>query len=383
MPRWLLPLVLGLPVAVVAARLGWSPLIVFIGAALALIPAAGSISSATETLAAHTSGSVGGLLNATFGNAPEVIVGIAALRAGLPSVVRASIAGSLIGNALLVLGSCMLVGGWRHGAQRFDTRAVGQYATMLALSVVGLAVPSVAMLLVATTSSTPAIRLSARGPLSTAVAVVLLATYGAYIAFAIFAVGARTQASSASPAHAGETTPPGAKSTSHQGRLPRSGHGAPPLWGALVLLAVATALTAVASETLVGAIEPVTREVGLGAFFVGLIVLPLVGNTTEYVSAVSAAMDNRMEIAMAITAGASIQVALLVAPVLVIVSAFIGPVLTLDFNPLELAIFALVALLYPLVSQDGESTWLEGVQLIAFYIIVGASAYFVAAGLTP
>jgi Ca2+:H+ antiporter len=151
------------------------------------------------------------------------------------------------------------------------------------------------------------------------------------------------------------------------------------LWGAAVGLGVATVLTAVASELLVGAIEPVANEVGLSQFFIGLVVLPIVGNAAEHASAITAALRDRMEIGMAITAGSSIQVALLVAPVLVLVGWVIRIPLDLDFNGLELVIFGLVAGLYALVSLDGESTWLEGAQLLAFYLIVAASAFFIPA----
>lgn len=389
MPRPLVVLVLALPVAFVVGRVGGAPLLVFILAALALIPLAGLIATATGALAEHLGERLGGLLNATFGNAAELIIGISALAAGLPNVVRASIAGSIIGNALLVLGSAMFLGGWRFGLQRFDARTAGQYAAMLALAVVGLVLPS---MIATTTSATGdhAVSAAAQSRLSVIVAAVLLASYGAYIAFTVFGVRAgRPELAGAGDAGdgAGEVSPERASRPPR--RRPATGAGPrgtrqrlerwwrETLWAPLAALAGATALTAAASELLVSAIEPVTRQVGLGQFFVGLIVLPIVGNAAEHSSAIAAAARDRMETAMAITAGSSIQVALLVAPVLVLLSRFIGTPLDLTFSRLELVIFALVAGLYALVSLDGESTWLEGAQLFAFYVIVAVSAFFI------
>ncbi len=399
MPRWLYLLVLALPAAFVAEWLRAAPLWIFALAALALIPLAGFIGVATEALADHMGERLGGLLNATFGNAAELIIGITALAAGLPNVVRASISGSIIGNALLVLGSAMLLGGWRFGTQRFNARIAGQYAAMLALAVVGLVIPSIVATLGRSTASTVRpVSATALHQLSVLVALVLLGSYAAYLAYAVFGVHARDPRER----HAGErqTTRKDGKA-GEDGEKPRP-DGRPPhdarhpggagarakgwlgrwwgetIWGPAVALAGATALTAIASETLVSAIGPVTQQIGLSQFFVGLIILPIVGNAAEHSSAITMALRNRMEIAMAITAGSSIQVALLVAPVLVLVGQVIGMPFDLNFNGLELAIFALVAGLYALVSLDGESTWLEGAQLFAFYVIVAVSAFFIA-----
>jgi Ca2+:H+ antiporter len=413
MPRSLYVLLLAFPAALIANLLRLPPLAIFILAALALIPLAGLISVSTETLADAVGEQLGGLLNATFGNAAELIIGITALAAGLPTVVRAAIAGSIIGNALLVLGSAMACGGWRYGVQRFDARVAGQYATMLALAVVGLVIPSVAITL--GSQSAPQahpLGLATIQGLSIAVALVLLGGYIAYIAFSVFGVhaeraphgrAARRRGHSAAaapgqprhrergelsgrPPHdmlastgireAGDRRKAGeARLTSIPGWFPRA--LATRIWAAAISLAVATVLTAVASELLVGAIEPVAHQVGLSQFFIGLIVLPIVGNAAEHASAITAALRDRMEISMAITAGSSIQIALLVTPVLVLIGRLIGSPLALDFNGLELVIFALVAVLYALISLDGESTWLEGIQLLAFYVIVAASAFFV------
>lgn len=403
MPRALLWLLLAVPVAIILAGLAVNPAAVFVVAAIGLIPLAGLISSATEKIAERTGERIGGLLNATFGNAAELIIGFSALGAGLPDVVRASISGSIIGNALLVLGSAMFVGGWRHGDQRFDARSAGQYATMLALAVVGLVIPSILITVGQSGATTaPHVSRQAEYPLSFVVAAVLLLVYLAYIAFTVFQVHARGAAWAPTIAlsEAGDPSPVPAHQPSGQGagkRVPSSEPYSkrPSPGGMLVrlrrlwetnlavqcgVLAGTTALTAVVSEILVSAIEPVSHNLGLSTFFVGLIVLPIVGNAAEHSSAITAARSNRMETAMAITAGSSIQVALLVAPVLVLLSPAFGADFTLSFTGLELVIFALVAFIFALVSLDGESTWLEGIQLFAFYLIVAAAAFFIPGG---
>lgn len=435
MPRWLFFLIASLPLALLAEVLRFPPLLVFILAALAIVPLAGAISEATEDLSEATGPRIGGLLNATFGNVAELILSISALSAGLFDVVRAAISGSIIGNALLVLGSAMLVGGLRYGPQRFLARNAGQYATMLALAVIGLVIPSV-IDITGGPSANQGLTPHAKSTLSLVVAVVLLVSYLLYLLFSIFGVRASSEWSSrrqrrhdrALGASAQlvrpRTLPPGpqerkaarkARARGRRGQNPATGaqptsspsqapkqatesaqptepkepaaeqpgesetkeehHGIP--WRAVGVLGGATVLIAVASEVLVGAIEPVTHQLGLSTFFVGLIFLPLLGNAAEFATSVRVALANQMEAAMAVTAGASIQVALLVAPVLVLISPLFGHVLVLDFTPLELVIFALVAGLFALVSLDGQSTWLEGVQLVAFYLIVATAAFVV------
>lgn len=421
MPRWLYPFLLAVPVALVASALGLPDVLVFILSCLGLIPLAGLIAVATERLAEYLGERIGGLLNATFGNAAELIIGILALSAGLQDVVRASITGSIIGNALLVLGMAMLFGGWRFGKQRFDRGNAGQYASLLALAVVGLTLPSITATVSAGQQSgapNAAVTGLPLHELSLIVAGILLASYLAYIAFSIFGlhahdtrVDARDAGLEAPPvAPSGELewpAPPerGAPHATPSEREPSgrdyrgersavvAGRSVAPAgasavarlahlwetspWAPVVALAGATALTAIVAELLVGTIEPLAHSIGLSPFFVGLIVLPIVGNAAEHASAITMALENRMETAMAITAGSSIQVALLVAPVLVLVSPLLGDTLDLNFSRLELVIFALIAFLFALVSLDGESTWLEGLQLLAFYLIVAVVAFFV------
>ncbi|MBV9019394.1 MAG: calcium/proton exchanger [Chloroflexi bacterium] len=394
MNRWLFLLLVAAPVAVLAKALHAHPLVPFVLAALGLIPLAGLIGQATEMLAERLGHKIGGLLNATFGNAAEIIIGLAALGAGLPEVVRASLAGSIIGNILLVLGSSMLLGGWRYRLQHFDRRVAGQYAVMLALVVIGVAIPS----LLATVGESmhpgaAVIAGNALHQLSIGVAVILLLCYVAYIASSIFGVRApqfpipvdteqnETEVNNAPP-HATALI----EEATAEGRTATTGPLAvfaiwwkTTLWLPLIILAAATAVTAVVSEVLVGTIEPLTHQIGLNPFFVGLIILPIVGNAAEHFSAITSATHNRMEISLAITAGSSIQIALLAAPILVLAGPLLGTPLDLNFSLLEVAMFGLVAGLYALISLDGESTWLEGLLLCAFYLILAVGAFFVPA----
>ncbi len=394
MPIWLYLLLLAVPGAVVSEALHAQPLVTFVLAALAIIPLAGLIGDATESLAERVGPMVGGLLNATFGNAAEFIIGVSALAAGLPDVVRAAIAGGIIGNALFTLGSAMLIGGWRYGLQRFQARNAGQYALMLALAVVGLAIPSLlATIGAGVTSGSETVHGLALHEMSLVVAVLLLVSYVGYLAFSVFGLRAVRREPGATPVATDDDG--GAEETPAQEisatvaaveQRARAGGGIAarlrrwrkrgPLFDILTLV-VATALVAVVSELLTGAIEPLSHELGLSAFFVGLIVLPLVGGAAEYATAMRAALADHMEATLAVTAGSSIQIALLIAPLLILVSPLVGVPLDLDFTRLELVIFGLVAGLFALISLDGESTWLEGLQLCIFYLIVAVGAFFV------
>lgn len=394
MNRWLYLLLLAAPAAVLTEALHAPPLVPFVLASLGLIPLAGLIGLSTEALAERLGHRIGGLLNATFGNAAEIIIGLTALAAGLPEVVRASLAGSIIGNVLLVLGSAMMVGGWRYRRQRFDPRTAGQYATMLTLVVIGMAIPS---LLATVGESTRPGAIVVQGSelhqLSIGIALILLVCYGAYIAYSVFGVRAsptdeqpkpvtrekNVADKNPAPSHASrpevETTPaPRTKTTGLLATL--TDWWSTNLWFPIAVLAGVTVVTAVVSEVLVGTIEPVAHQIGLSPFFVGLIILPIVGNAAEHFSAITSAARNHMEISMAITAGSSIQIALLAAPVLVLAGPIVGVPLDLNFSLLEVALFALVTGLYALISLDGESTWLEGLLLCAFYLILAVGTFF-------
>jgi Ca2+:H+ antiporter len=301
--NWLLVFV---PVAIVLEYLAPDRhLLVFIASSLAILPLAASMGRATEKLAEHLGEGVGGLLNATFGNAAELIIALAALRAGLHDVVKASIVGSIVGNILLVLGAAMLAGGVRRSEQHFNAVAARSQATMLILAAIALILPAAFQ----ETSGATAVGLVR---LSVAISVVLLFVYALNLLFALVTHSSVFAGSS----HADETI------------ASSSGSG---VRAAALLLAGATALIAWMSEILVGAVEPTAHEFGLSNAFVGVFVVAILGNAAEHASAITAAMKDRMDLAVSIAIGSSVQVALFVAPVLVLASLFIGPV------PLDLA----------------------------------------------
>ena len=378
MNRWLALLLLAAPAAVLAEALHASPLVTFVLAALGIVPLAGLIGQSTEMLARRLGQGIGGLLNATFGNAAEIIIGLTALAAGLPQVVQASLAGSIIGNVLLVLGTAMLVGGWRYRRQQFQPRIAGEYAAMLVLAVIGMAIPS---LLATIGESTRPGAVVVRGielhELSIGVAIILLMCYAAYIAYSVFGLRAPQE----------DKLSFASSKLDNEAVVRRRGEERNPLtmlanwwrttlWLPIAALAAATAVTAVISEVLVGTIEPLTHQIGLSPFFVGLIILPIVGNAAEHFSAITSATHNHMETTMAITSGSSIQIALLAAPILVLFGALIGVPLDLNFPLFEVVLFALAAALFALISLDGESTWLEGLLLCTFYLILAVSTFF-------
>ncbi|GAC1450096.1 MAG: hypothetical protein PVSMB4_08750 [Ktedonobacterales bacterium] len=422
MLRWLSILLITLPLALVGKLLGWRDLVVFALAMVSLIPLAGAIGHYTEQLGEYVGEVAGGLLDATFGNAPEIIIGLL-LIAGVfqvvdsPIIVKALIIGSIVSNALFVLGSSIFVGALRNGRMTFSADRAGGYASMLALAVAGLALPALAVFL-----GNNGVKLEApedQQHLSTVVAIVLLLTYAAYLAATIFNVGERahpakrkqhrkaarqTQVSEASEASEAEHnatlgTPvlgehPTAPETEVERlvaaeedddaksrrlrREKRRGHGRE-IAGAVFMVVVATTLTVIASVVLLSVTDTVIRRTALTPFFVGFILLPFITNAVEQMGAISAAVQDRMEETMAIAAGSGVQMALLVAPVLMLGSLALGHPLEhgLVFNKLELIVVLLVTFVYALVSLDGETTWLEGLQLVAFYSMVAATAFFI------
>jgi Ca2+:H+ antiporter len=397
MSRWLYLLLLATPAGIIAEIVHAPSLVIFLLASLALVPLAGLIGLSTEALAHHMGPRIGGLLNATFGNAAEIIIGLAALTSGLAEVVRASLAGSIIGNALLVLGTAMLTGGWRYRRQVFNASVARQYSSMLVMVVIALAIPSLlATVGEGTSPGAGVVRGSQLHQLSIGLSFILLFCYAAYIAYSVFGLRAVPEDASPTtkPLLAPKISTEGGNALKHDilpteglaKAVPQSGANSlqtriaarwhTTIWFPLIVLASVTAVTAIMSELLVGTIEPLTHQIGLNPFFVGLILLPIVGNGAEHFSAITAANQNRMEITMAITAGSSIQIALLAAPLLVLAGAILGHPLDLNFSLLEVAMFGLTAGLFALISLDGESTWLEGLLLCAFYLILGVSTFF-------
>jgi Ca2+:H+ antiporter len=327
--------------AVVGEVVGAPAVLVFTAACLGLIPLAGLIGHATNELAAHLGPHWGGLLNATFGNAAELIITILALHEGLFTLVKASITGSIIGNALLVLGMSLVAGGVRNGILRYDARVVGLSSGLMILAVAGLLLPAAFASLVP-----DELRLE---ELSVFVGMILLLSYIAYLVFLL-----RGQAGS-------DRTPPELEET--------------PEWsvrrGLLALLA-ATAATAVVSEVLVSSATPATNQLGWTELFLGVIIIPIVGNAAEHWSAVRAAWHNHADLTLAITSGSSTQIPLFVTPVLILVSLAIGRPMTLAFEPLELLVLALSTAISAYIALDGESDWLEGVLLLALYLMTAA-----------
>jgi Ca2+:H+ antiporter len=349
------------PVALVARLAGWNPVLTFITSALAIVPLAGLIGDATEVIAERMGQSIGGLVNSTLGNAAELIITFFALREGLVELVRASLIGSVIGNLLLVLGFSVLVGGLKNGIQNFSRRTASTNATLVILAFLILALPSgfdAAIL-----GKLPNLADSRGRELifSVGIAGVMILLYALSVLYAlrnpdtthVHNAKQRTQEIVVKPA-------------------PEN------MRNALILLTLATIGTVIMSEILVGTVEPVVQQLGLSEFFVGLILIPIIGNVAEHVVAVQVAYRDRMDLALSIALGSSLQVALFVAPVLVFVSLLFEKRLLLVFSPYELAALAVGSIVAALVAQDGESNWLEGVELIAVYVIL-ALAFF----LTP
>jgi Ca2+:H+ antiporter len=323
---------------------------VFITAAISLIPLAGIIGHGTEELALRSGPALGGFLNATFGNAAELIIAVVALREGHIALVQASITGSIIGNLLLVLGLSMLVGGLGRKTQKFERTAATNMAAMLFLGVVALVMPAVFDLaLYGNLEAHPA----AIDSLSIGSAFVLIAAYAGSL---IYAFLSQRDLLRPAPAH------------SHRGLTGGQ---------AMILLAIGTVLTTVQAEVLVGALQPALSQFGLTELFVGVIVVAIIGNAAEHYSAVVAAYRNEMTLAMEIAVGSSAQIALLVAPALVLYSFAIGEPMTLLFNAFEIAAIALSVLTAEIVVQDGESNWVEGLQLLSVYLVLALAFYFV------
>ncbi|MDX1994402.1 MAG: calcium/proton exchanger [bacterium] len=343
-------LLLLVPIALIGELAHWAPTTLFILSAIAIIPLAKFVGEGTEELAVHTGPQVGGLLNATLGNAAELIITIFAIREGLLDLVRASITGSIIGNLLLVLGLSLLFGGLKHGTQVFDRRNAGVNATLLVLAVAALTVPSLFDVALQQDRA-------AEVGLSEGVAIIMIVLYGLSIYYSFWA-GRRQTALEREPA----------AQEIHQAK-----------WSvgfALAVLAAATIGIVLMSEVLVGAVEEVTTQFGLSEFFIGIIVIPLVGNVAEHLVAVQVAYKNKMELSLAISLGSSLQIALFVAPVLVFISLLFGDILLLVFNSFELIALLTAAIIAAFVVQEGESNWLEGVMLLAVYLILGLAFFF-------
>jgi Ca2+:H+ antiporter len=361
---WPYLLVPFIPIAIAVELAHAAAGLVFFSAALGVIPTAALMGRATEEVAAKSGPGIGGLLNVTFGNAPELIIALFALERGLHEVVKASIVGSILGNILLVMGAAMLAGGLvgNRKIQRFDRTAANVQSLMLILAVAALVMPAIFELVEG--QGLPGIdqeRVTFDDTvedLSLAVAIVLIATYVAGLMFSL-----RTHRELFNPHSEGEAE--------HDDT-----------WGwsirtSVIALAGAGIAVGVMSEILVGSIEAASEAIGLSEFFIGVIVVAIVGNAAEHWVAVLVAIKNKMDLSVNIAIGSSAQIAMFVAPVLVLLSFVLGPgPMPLVFNGFEIAAIFLGVLVAYQVTNEGESTWFEGVQLLALYVIIGLTFYF-------
>jgi Ca2+:H+ antiporter len=418
LPRWLYGLLVLSVLTVVLSFLPVPPLLLFVVASLGLIPLAGLVGQSVERIAEHTGEMLGGLLLATFGNATELVIGIFALLEGLIDVVRASIIGAVLCNVLLVLGIAISLGSFKHGRLSFARRPASQYASLLSLCVTGLVLPAIAVLFASRAGQPQVVE---RGLyLSVAIAGILLVGYVLSIMFSVFHVGdSPTQESGFQPVlgkpseealtrivalRKGEVPP----SDAVQSQLVQSTESAvqvltvdhsketaqavlsekelvkevettvplkSPLLPAIVVLALSTIGVAWLSEILVGTIEPFTSVLGWNQAFVGLVFLPLVSALPDFLNTSRMALNKRIDMVLAATAGSSIQIALLVAPVLVLVSLLTNPHLNLLFSIVELAVLGLGTFLYAEITEDGELVWLEGALLILIYAVMAVTVF--------
>ncbi len=346
---WRLLLLLAVPVSVVLGYVLHAPALwVFLTACLGVLPLAGFMGEATEHLAHRTGPTIGGLLNATFGNAAELIIAIVALRAGLVQLVKASITGSILGNLLLILGLALIAGGTKQSELKFNRTSVGMSAGMLALSVVALVFPAL-FHSVHPEASARASELH----MSEAVSVILIATYAFSLLFTL-----RT----------------------HRSLIGGEAHPLEgPVWSArkaVLILALATVAVAVESELLVHAATEATEALGLSTMFLGLIIIPIIGNAAEHAAAVMLSRKGQIDLGLQIAMGSSTQVALLVAPLLVFAGLILGQDMNLVFQPFEVAALGMATVVTAIITLDGRSHWFEGVQLLAVYAMVAVGAFF-------
>jgi Ca2+:H+ antiporter len=340
---WLLVLV---PVSAILQLAGGNELLIFLTSAGAILPLAGLIGRSTDQLAMHTGPRIGGLVNATFGNVTELVIAFFLILDDQVDIVKASLTGSIIGNLLLVLGLSFLLGGLKHEEQTYNARAASIHATSLVLAVTGLLMP--ALFALGGRES-----FAQREVVSGTVAAVLMILYAAALLFTLV-------------------------THEHLFRTPSPEEH--PVWSrrqAVGMLLVATAFVALEAEFLVSSLEPALEDLGLSEFFVGLIVIPIIGNAAEHSSAIMFALRDKVDVTLEIAIGSSTQIALFVAPALVFISLFVGHPMDFVFSTFEVAAVALSTVLVFMISSDGRSNWLEGAQLTGAYAIMAISFFFV------
>lgn len=343
--KYLNALLLAIPVSLFLHLMAYSPVLLFLSACLSIIPLSGYMGKATEEIAIYVGPRAGGLLNATFGNAAELIITFFALQAGLYEVVKASITGSIIGNLLLVLGLSMLIGGFKFKSQKFNRAAAGMHTSMLLIAVTGLIIPAVFL----HTHANPAAE-----PLSLGVAAILMMIYILSLIFSL-----HTHKDVFRPSQENSDSPKWSKLK------------------ALTILLVATLFVVIESEFLVESIGPVVNTLGISELFIGVIVIPIIGNAAEHSTSVLMAIKNKMDISLEIAIGSSTQIALFVAPLLIFVGYIIGQPLDLLFTSYELIVIIMATVSTAVISLDGRSNWLEGAQLLGTYLIMALAFVFV------
>lgn len=341
-----LGLLIFIPLTAGAHFLHISPLLVFFSAAIAIIPLAKFIGEATEELATYTGAALGGFLNATFGNATELLIGIFAIRAGLVEVVKASITGAIMGNLLLVAGTAMFVGGLRYKKQEFNKTGALAASSTLLLAAIALIIPAIFL------QTAPDAGAKIIGELSVFVSICMLIVYGASLLFILY---------------------------THKHLYTEEVGTFEAKWSkrkSIIVLLVATLAVAWMSELLVGAIEPIVAAFGWTELFIGVIFIAIIGNAAEHSSAIVTALKNRMDLSLQISIGSATQIAMFVAPFLVLMSLFFKTHMSLVFNTFELIAIVLSILIANLVVEDGESSWFEGVQLLMAYAIMAVAFFF-------
>ena len=345
-------LMLAAPAALLGRFLHWPALLVFALSGVAIVPLAKWMGTATEELAHHLGPGPGGLLNATFGNAAELIIAIFALRAGLVDVVKASLTGSIIGNILFVLGLALFLGGLRRDKQAFNRTAAGASAAQMTLACIGLLMPTAFYYTLHTADERE--RLALEGSVSLVVAALLILSYIAGLVFSLRTHRHLYSAEEEAVMHGEVWT----------------------IRKALGVLVAATAGVAVMSEVLVHSLEEAVHVLGWSELFVGVILIPVVGNAAEHLTAVTVAMKDKMDLSFGIAIGSSTQIALFVAPLLVFFSLLFRERMNLLFNPFELLAILLAVLIVSVISLDGESNWFEGLQLLIAYAIAGIAFFY-------
>jgi Ca2+:H+ antiporter len=335
-----------IPVSIALDLLRVDPILIFLSAALAIVPLAGFMGKATEEISKQVGAGIGGLLNATFGNATELIIAFFAIQAGLFEVVKASITGAIIGNVLLIMGCAMLFGGLKREKQTFNATAQGVASTMLMLAAIGLVLPALA---------SHVLKFDDVESLSLGISAVLLITYVCSLLFSL-------------------------RTHKHLYNCENDPEECKPRWSikhAAFILTLATIAVGVESEILVGSLEQVSHSLGLTELFIGVIVVAIIGNAAEHSTAILMAMKNKMDLSLNIAMGSSTQIAMLIAPVLVFVSWLMGTPMNLVFNEFEVVAVIAAVVIANMISTDGESNWLEGIQLIALYLMMAVVFFFI------